>query len=146
MPVLVWLVLISYAVHSGFTGRNDDPAGWWQVVIDLVGFPLIIYGLIQLQRDKPDIRIGVAFRGVPRDVRRQDPWSRTVRVPDSNPTEFQLVVQNRGGVVARFLKVCVAFDYLDAHRVTTGVQLTIPESSSFVQESHDDFTFVSSFA
>lgn len=120
--MLLWLGSIARAVY-GITSEsfNADTSGWYQVVVELLGFPLILYGLlcelpkqIEERKWRPKISIGVMPGR---------PSLSEIRAMSSLPTEivvhpnqdqigfwFSLIIRNQGELAAKSTKLSIEVD------------------------------------
>lgn len=108
--IAVWAILVgtfvTISLWSVFQNGFSDAAGWAQVAVEVLGLPLVIYGLYRLAPEKPVIQIGVAF-GHPRQVREEynEFSNKVITGIWDNKAPFLLIVRNRGNVAAKFVKI-----------------------------------------
>lgn len=110
---VVWVGLTLFAVVQTILsiGIPSEMSGWWQVAIEMIGLPLLLFGLyqiIQQNQRQPDIHVGVYHRDIRTvdiyQLDENDELQSEYKVSGSN-TDFALTIQNRGRKVAQFIKI-----------------------------------------
>ncbi len=88
---------------------NGAASGWWQVVILIIGLPILLYQLYEILRElgkKPELDIGLAtINDLPTSrIREKKTLPYAVDVSSGYP-HFFLVIKNQGKAAARYIKV-----------------------------------------
>lgn len=146
LATLVWVALVSGAIAAAITNHYVDTSGWWQVAIELVGLPILIYGLlyelprqIESARLVPKLMVGLDYPYRPVSYR-ESQLPTTVTVPDDNPKPT-LVITNEGQAIAKYVKLKLEFDFADAHRNDATAVIEIPEESALEEVDSGDIVF-----
>jgi hypothetical protein len=152
---VLWIVSFIIACHNAMNLSITDASGWWQVVIELLGTPIILYGLYEIWKKvqvfgwKPDIRIGVFNAGALSCINDNKPLSTTVDISQGD-TFFQLVVRNDGKAIAKYVKILLEFesvseDYKQQTQTTieklAAPKIVLPKDSLFTRQNNKDFVF-----
>jgi hypothetical protein len=148
-------ILSGWTIYLALISPRNEAAGWWQVGIEFLGLPLIISGLVEIQKKikelslRPEIILGLFGNGPISYIREGDVLP-AVTVNASYPF-FQLVVRNQGDLVAKYVKILFEFesvgDFSYQKSAHTSVEklaapkLTIPEDNPFKWHNNKDFIF-----
>ena len=115
---LLWValvLLVLYLIVSCFV-RGDDASGWSQVAIELIGLPLLLYGLvyelpkqIEARGRRAGIEIGVHYGGLPLRTLRTMSLKEVYECPWEDPS-FELIIRNDGKAAATNVKIYFEFN------------------------------------
>ena len=160
---IFWLcIIVVSGVFTGWSITNAlslslaDSSGWWQTGIAFAGLPIILYGLLDIEKNikeslwKPEISIRLFTVGPISEIRQQKTLLKSVDVSQGYPF-FQLVVRNNGKLAAKFVKIHFEFDSFqdDSFRESAkstveslaSPVLKIPKDSLFKWQNNKDFIF-----
>jgi hypothetical protein len=104
--LVIWAGLVSWALWRAIQAENSS--SWTQVVIDLIGLPIIIYGLWALRRE-PEISVGIV-KGHPSrfEIRRNRSLPKEIEI--SIQEGFTLVIRNVGNSAAESVRWIFEYD------------------------------------
>jgi hypothetical protein len=122
--IALWSLLVLLAVVTALRAQSGDSSGWWQVTIELIGFPLLLYGLFELRQRvvegqwKPKLDVGIVSGYS--EFEDDEELFAEVEVPVKRPdtAEFDraflhLVVRNEGRLAARSVKILLENESFD---------------------------------
>jgi hypothetical protein len=143
--ILLWLVFIAFTVYGilCFANTGKDASGWYQVIIELFGLPILLYGLFELPKKiqegkwKPEIEIGIHYGGLPLRSLRTMLLQDSVKQPIEDPN-FELVVRNRGKLAARGVKIRFEFDPVAVYPPPLGVVVKTRQGNPFQPTRQED--------
>jgi hypothetical protein len=152
--VALFLSLIS--LYFGLTSSRDNASGWFQVFLEALSLPVLLYGIYRLREElrkeswKPEISIGVTSIEPLSEVRRRTTLPTRADISQGY-TCFQLLVRNEGKLAARFVKMHLEFEsvgdtsYRNAAKLPVeelaAPTVEIPEDNPFEWQNNKDFIF-----
>jgi len=148
--------LFFVSLYFALTSSRDNASGWWQVFLETLGLPVLIYGLYKLREEmrregwRPEIRIGISQVEPLSEVRKRETLP-TMAIVSQGYACFQLIVGNRGRLAARFVKMHLEFlsfqddSYASAARSPVerlaAPTVKIPNGNPFKWQNNKDFIF-----
>jgi len=108
-------VFACMAVYFAFSSTRENASGWVEVAIAFIGLPIVVYQLMNLRQKieqahwKPEIYVGVAHHPLSISDIEDNLPSEIELIRKSANFHFSLVIQNRGKLAAKFVKIHLVF-------------------------------------
>jgi hypothetical protein len=147
LGVISGLLLYSFALPYS----PPEASGWWQVVLIIVGLPVLLDQLNKIQEEakksqwKPEINIGWARFPLPEPYFKKEDLETQISSTSRNVSfSFHLVIQNHGQLAARYVKIRLDFksfeEKLDIPHLTFP-KGNLPRERDFEKSGEKDYIF-----
>jgi len=132
------------ALCCGFFFQRQNASGWVEVAVAFIGLPIVAYQLRNLRQKmeqahwKPEIYVGLAHHPLSISDIQDDLPSEIELIGKGANFHFSLVIQNRGKLAARFVKIHLVFQSFEGKTDTPVIGF--PEDD-FEKKGKKDYIF-----
>jgi hypothetical protein len=144
---IIAAVLVAFAgmaVYFAFSSTRENASGWVEVAIAFIGLPIVVYQLMNLRQKmeqahwRPEIYVGLAHHPLSISDIQDDLPSEIELIRKGANFRFSLVIQNRGKLAAKFVKIHLVFQSFEDKTYIPGIGF--PEDN-FEKKGKKDYIF-----